>query len=277
MNLGIAEIRELTTAMSKYPDMDYSEYILSFLARRLSYVFKQLKIKRKEKFIEKLEEEEFRDRVKALMCVETTEMFRDPSFWRTLRDKILDKIPNNSNIIWFPKTPSGEEPYSLSIILHESDLTEKFKILCSTPSAFLKNKIESGEFNISNIDLNQTNYRRLENKENFPKYIENVNNKRLVSNTVLKNIDCIIETVKNSSDKKNIGLIMYRNESLYLNSNEAEVVYNLLIDQLSVGGYFVVGVKDAIPKSIKNRLEKVDNNERIYKKIKSNQKKDYGF
>lgn len=277
MNFGIAEIRELTDAMSKYPDMDYRGYVLSFLTRRLSFVFDQLKIRKKEKFIEELNDTQFRDKVKSLMCVEATEMFRDPSFWRTLRDKILKQISSENNTIWFPKTSSGEEPYSLSIILHESELADNLKILCSTPSPILQDKIIKGKFNNSRIDINQTNYRRLENKDDFSSYIENVENEKFVNNIVLKNIECIVENCKTASDKKNIGLIMFRNESLYLSSREAEEVYNLLIDQLSPGGFLVVGVKDSIPKSIENRLEREDNNERIYKKLKSNQSINYGF
>src|SRR5690554_2942238 len=58
--LGINDIKEITTAMLEYPGMDYTEYSLSFLKRRLTRLATQQRIRRKEQFLERLHEAEFR-------------------------------------------------------------------------------------------------------------------------------------------------------------------------------------------------------------------------
>ena len=172
MNFGIAELKEITVFMSKYPDMDYSNYTLSFLARRLSLIFNTLRIKHVESFYQNLGDAEFRERVKTLMCVAVTEMFRDPAFWRNLRSKILKNLPENSDAIWLPLASGGEEAYSLSILLKEKGMDENFKILCNNPTSFLSDQIHKGILDNKQMDVNQTNYRRLEDQDNFQNYFD---------------------------------------------------------------------------------------------------------
>lgn len=263
--------------MSQYSGMEYSDYVLSFMFRRLTYVFDKLRIRKKEDFINNLEDDAFREQVRSLMCVEATEMFRDPSFWRTLRDKLLVDNDIESENIWFPKTSSGEEPFSLSIILHELGLDNKYNIICSCPTKTILTKIENGEINNSNIDLNKTNYKRLEKFDQFASYLDERDGEKVVNSSVLSNIQCV-DGAYNLEDKMgDVGFILYRNESLYLNSKKSKIIYNELVDKLKPGGYLAIGVKDNLPKSVQERLRQIDKNERIYQKFKTQKNKEYGF
>ena len=278
MNFGIADIREMTGAMSQYPGMEYDGYVLSFIFRRLAYIFDKLRVRRKDDFILKLEDDAFREQVKTLMCVEATEMFRDPSFWRTLRDKILINSQEENQVIWFPKTSSGEEPFSLSIILEEMELSNRYKIICSCPTKTILDKITNGEINNKNFDVNQTNYKRLEKFDKFSDYIRDEGNEKAINEVVLENIDPILGSYQlDSNQTSGVELILYRNESLYLSSKKAETIYNNLVGQLKPGGYLIIGVKDYLPKSVEERLKRVDSNERIYQKITSQKSIEYGF
>ncbi len=278
MNFGIAELKEITVFMSKYSDMDYSNYTLSFLARRLSLIFTTLKIRQIEKFYQNLEDPDFRDRVKSLMCVPVTEMFRDPAFWRTLRSKILENMPEKTDTIWLPLASGGEEAYSLSILLREKRVDKNYKILCNNPTSFLNEQIVKGLINNKRMDINQTNYRRLEDQDNFLHYFDNADKVLIVSSEITKNIECVTGNfITHLPHNRNIGLILFRNISLYYNPRMAESIYKILIEQLMPGGYLVIGIKDKLPKSVEEELTVVDEADRIYQKPVLKRKQNYAL
>lgn len=276
MNFGIAELKEITVAMSKYPDMDYSNYTLSFLARRLSLIFNTLKVRQVESFYQNLEDADFRDKVKSLMCVAVTEMFRDPAFWRTLRSKILKNLPEKADSIWLPLASGGEEAYSLSILLKEKGMDEDFRILCNNPTSFLSEQILQGVIDNKQMDINQTNYRRLEDQDNFQNYFNHTEKVVSVRSEITKNIECVTGDFANHlPHNRNVGVILFRNISLYYNPRMAESMYKILVDQLMPGGYLVIGIKDSLPKSIEDKLIVVDEADRIYQKPVLKRKENY--
>ena len=273
MNFGIKDIKEITTSMSAYSDMDYSNYALSFLKRRLSYLFAQLNIRKIESFYEMLENSDFREQILYHMCVDATEMFRDPPFWRTLRDKIFENLPKKAEHIWLPVAASGEEAFSLAILLHENNLTQKYNIIVSTPSCGRCENIHNGKINSRHDAINQSNYKRLEDKNSYNKYIFNENGFSILDQKYRQNIECRQQAfpfVLPSED--NIGLILFRNISIYYNPKLSQQAFQLLIDKLMPGGFLVIGTKEQLPEIFREELIEIDPSEKIYKKPDFKQK-----
>lgn len=262
--------------MSAYPDMDYSDYSLSFLGRRLPYVFSALNVRQIPVFQSKLLDDDFRDRVKTLMSVEITEMFRDPAFWRLFRDKVMKNLPAGSDTIWIPHAPSGEEAFSVSIIMEESLLTDNYCVLCNTPSLAIALKIKEGRFNKAYSDVNQTNYRRLEDKDAFQSYVEERRGEPVFCGDISGRVSCIPSTLATQLPvNRKIGAILFRNVSLYYNHRMAERVYAILLDVLMPGGFLMVGIKDSLPREIEEELIVLDPAERIYQKPLAKQNYSY--
>ncbi|TCO10944.1 CheR family methyltransferase [Natronoflexus pectinivorans] len=266
MNLGINDIREITSAMSAYTNMDYTEYALSFLKRRLAYIFDQFNIRKVGTFIEALSKNDFREHVIKLMFVENSEMFRDPAFWRSLRDNVLLNLPEGTQNIWVPDEPSGEEIFSLAIILHEMNQAGKYNILCSNPSTSICASIREGRINASHLDVSQTNYKRLENRDRFNEYIKKENGTVLLTENITSQVNCEeFDIIKNNKPDKT-GLIIFRNKAIYYNTKKAEKTLTELYNNLLPGGYIAIGVKEKMPLSINDELIVVDKSEKIYQK-----------
>jgi chemotaxis protein methyltransferase CheR len=267
VNFGINDIKELTASMAAYPSMDYSNYALSFLKRRLSYLFAQLKIRRKEQFFEMLRQPDFREKILYHMCVETTEMFRDPACWRTLRDKILGHLPEGCQNIWVPVAASGEELFSLAILLHENNGSQEYRIIGQSPSAERCAFIQGGKLNPRHDDVNQTNYKRLEDKNAYHDYIQRDNGFCLIQAAYRRNIDCRLESFPDTLPPEDgIGLILFRNVSIYYNQKLTHRVFTQMIEKLMPGGFLVIGAKEQLPAVLKEGLIVVDATENIYKK-----------
>jgi chemotaxis protein methyltransferase CheR len=271
VNLGINDIKEITAAMAVYPNMDYSGYAFSFLKRRLTLIFAKAGVRRVEHFILSLESESFRDAVIEHMCVEVTEMFRDPAFWRLLRDKIVPLIPEGSKTIWIPFEPSGEEAFSLSIVLHESFKSDDYQIVCDNPSGKKCKGISEGLINLRHQDINLTNYRRLEHKDKYIEYIGQMNGHMILTENMRSQINCRNSYfLSDNSVPDSVGLILFRNVAIYYNHKTTETAFQKLIDTLVPGGFLVIGVKEVLPKHIEEELILIDEAEKIYQKPKQN-------
>ncbi|ASB49038.1 CheR family methyltransferase [Alkalitalea saponilacus] len=266
MNLGINDIREITSAMSAYTNMDYTEYALSFLKRRLAYIFDHFNIRKVGTFIEALSQNDFRENVTRLMFVENTEMFRDPAFWRSLRDNVLLKLPEETQNIWLPDETSGEEIFSLAIILHEMNQAGKYKILCSNPSNSICENIREGRLNASHLDVSQTNYKRLENRDRFIQYIKKENGTILLHENIVSQVSCEEFSINENNKPVKTGLIIFRNKAIYYNTKKAEKILTGLYNNLLPGGYIAIGVKEKMPLSIEDELIVIDKSEKIYQK-----------
>ena len=112
MTFSINDIKEIISTISVYNDMDYSNYVFSFLKRRYARIYESFNIKNTNQFYDLLKSEMSRDMVIGEMLVDTGEMFRDPSFWKYIRDEILVKISKIGTTIWLPNE-TGKTTYSL--------------------------------------------------------------------------------------------------------------------------------------------------------------------
>ena len=157
---------------SKY---DFSEYSEKSLKRRLTKILVDNKltinslinkIKNDPGFVEKIVKE---------VTVNTTELFRDPPVWHALRYAILPKLKNNTTInIWHAGCSTGQEVYSLMIILNEMELLEKSKIYATDLNTDVIEQAQKGEykyrFNIGYLD----NFDKVikENPYNYEEYYD---------------------------------------------------------------------------------------------------------
>jgi chemotaxis protein methyltransferase CheR len=98
----------------------------------------------------------------AEITVNVTEMFRDPPFWRELRDKILPNIMLNHNkiTIWHAGCSSGEEVYSMAIMLREMGILENCRIIATDIDHEILEKAKEGVYPSKNMELNEKNYFR---------------------------------------------------------------------------------------------------------------------
>ena len=265
MNFSIIEIKEIISTLSIYENMDYCGFSISFLKRRLSKLFETHNIKKISQFYEILKDDETRDRIIGEIFVESTEMFRDPAFWRYIRDNILKNIEPNSTI-WVPNEASGEEILSLSIILKELKLSNNLKLICNNPSKHSCQNIRNGLLRTSNYEINHLNYKRLENFDLFESYFTKENNFYKASQDLTVNILCKQSNYKKTIENEKVAMILSRNQALYYNHNFSEQYFEFLYQKLMSGGLLSIGIKEKMPQSIAEKMYVVSETEKIYKK-----------
>jgi len=263
--IGITELKELANVLTERTGQPFSDMPLSFLKRRLLLIFEKLRIKNIAHLIELLDDATFVDAFMYNLSVECTEMFRDPGFWRTLNTKVLSKLKNNESTVWFPDGSSGEEVFSFIIMMALNDKT--VKTIFSHPSQQRITEISNGLLNTKDLELVESNFKRLETNAMISDYITTTTYSSQIKQHLLQNLKVKKGWVLNMPHNTNQhSLIMLRNTGLYFNKGMYEKILLAMYNQLLPGGYLTIGIKECLPESMMDKLEIIDQQENIYKK-----------
>jgi chemotaxis protein methyltransferase CheR len=200
---------------------------------------------------------------------ETTEMFRDPSLWRTIRDEILPDIIKSSNKpkIWVASFDSGEELYSLAIMLKESGMLSDVQIYASVISDKTLDKIKNGRIDAKELEVNEANYLRFIGKKNFANYIRVDNGQVILDNGLIQGVNFIKLNSVYENVPGGIKFILFRNQMIYYNQLLMDKVVSQLSNSVVPGGYLVVGVMETLEgTSSVSKFSVYNDSEKIYKK-----------
>ncbi|MBN1116038.1 MAG: hypothetical protein JXA77_02460 [Bacteroidales bacterium] len=243
---------------SKY---DFSEYSEKSLKRRLLKVLTDNKlnitalvnkIKNDQIFVEKVIKE---------ITVNTTELFRDPQVWHAIRYAVLPKLKNNSVInIWHAGCSTGQEVYSMMIVLNELDLLDKAKIYATDLNTDVMEHAHKGEykyrFNIGYLD----NFDKVikENPYNYEEYYDIPYDKYFkidkATDTIKMNDFLREKPVYKKHDLVKDGNPMYvkfdivfcRNVIIYFNYNLQNKVFDLFHRNLYDNSALILGMHETI-------------------------------
>jgi chemotaxis protein methyltransferase CheR len=271
--IEIADLRRLTEIVKVKYDYDFSNYAMSSFKRRIQRVIELYKFNSIDALIKKLSDEpKFFKEFLSEVTVNVTEMFRDPSFWRELRDHVIPNILlNNQSIsIWHAGCSSGEEVFSMAILLKEMGILEKSKIVATDIDADILKKAKAGVYSQKNmVDLNQKNYVRFQGTHSLEKYYREENGKVFMDKSLVESVSFREHNLVTSTAFSKFDLILCRNVMIYFNQTLQNTVLKMFHESLFKYGYLIVGSKESlIWCEIANKFIVVNNEEKIYKKIK---------
>src|SRR5690606_11819429 len=106
------------------------------------------------------------------LTVNVTEMFRDPSFWRVMREELIPAILLNHKQfkIWHAGCSSGEEVLSMSILLKEMGILDDVTIIATDLDVNILDRARAACYPIKNMDLNEKNYIRFQGTGTLQQY-----------------------------------------------------------------------------------------------------------
>lgn len=272
VDLGIVDIREIIRLIKSHYDFDFSGFSLTSFKYRLEHVIAKNNLNTAESLFRKLSEEpEFFDIFLNQLCVPSSEMFRDPSVWRWLRENYFPYLEEKHLMnfkIWLPYCVSGGELYSLAILLKELNLLDDVKIFASSFSEKSIEYIKSGEYPFKKNEVSIENYRRYQGDFDFNTYFKRGKYNVIRDTSLIKNVEFIKDDINFNKAPKNIKLVLMRNTIIYFNPSYQEKVLQKMHESLSAYGTIIIGLKEQI-KTNHNTLELFDGvelNESVYKR-----------
>jgi chemotaxis protein methyltransferase CheR len=270
-DIDITDLKKITTLVQTKYGYDFRDYAMSSFKRRMIRLL-ELKSLTPESLLKKLNDHpsfitEFLDEV----TVNVTELFRDPSFWRLLRDEIIPAILTNNKEfrILHAGCSSGEEVVSMSILLNEMGIADNVSITATDIDPCILEKAVMATYPIKNMELNEKNYIRYQGKGKISDYYREdkgsaVFHKDLLKNVTFKRFDLVTGEVFNKFD-----LILCRNVMIYFNQVLQNEVLKKFHASLFKFGYLAIGTKESLMWcEFANRFICVNQEEKVYRKIK---------
>ncbi len=270
-DIDIADLKRIAELIHQKHNYDFRNYAMSSFKRRVLRII-ELKKLTVDTLIKKLTEtpsfiNEFLDE----LTVNVTEMFRDPGFWRIMREEIIPAILLNHKQfkIWHAGCSSGEEVLSMAIMLKEMGIWQDVQLFATDLDTNILERAKAATYSIKNMELNEKNYIRFQGTGSIKNYYKEENgmavfNKDLLANVTFRKHDLVLGDVFNKFD-----LILCRNVMIYFNQTLQNEVLKKFHEGLFKYGYLAIGSKESlIWCDYANRFIVVNNEEKIYKKIK---------
>jgi len=268
--VGLTELRKLSDFIRYKYNFDFSHYAVASFQRRIMRVMEIHKLNTIDDLIKKLAASvTFYDDFLKEITVNTTEMFRDPSLWRALRENILPELKNKTTIrIWHAGCSSGEEIYSMAILLKEAGFNGNVKIWATDINSNVIETAKEGKYPIRNMELNEANYSRFEGVATLKNYYIEKDGFAFMDKNLLNNVTFKIHNLANKEVFCKFDLIMCRNVLIYFDKVLQDDVFKLFHESLNRHAYFVIGSKESmIWSSISNKFKLINDREKIYQAL----------
>ncbi|UKN01614.1 protein-glutamate O-methyltransferase CheR [Paracrocinitomix mangrovi] len=248
--ISLSQISKLNEAVSNAYGFDFTNYAMSSFKRRVTRYMAVEKIPGVHELIEKVvSNKRFFDHFLTEITVNTTEMFRDPTMWITLRDEVIPSLLYKKQVrVWHVGCSSGEEVYSLVILLEELGVRSKFSVVATDINEEVIEVAKNGLYPARNLDTNHSNYLKSGGNSTFSNYYKTTGdglkvqmNSDLISNVKFYKHNLIID-----KDFGKFDLILCRNVLIYFDKFLQDKVFQLMLNSLNPLGYLILGSKESM-------------------------------
>lgn len=248
---------------------DFSEYSRASFKRRVNRI---CLIDRFTSFAELrytiLNDPEYLKRFVEEITVNVTEMFRDPIFFKTLREKILPQLGTYPLIrIWVAGCSTGEEAYSIAILLKEANLYHKSLIYGTDLNPSVLETARAGVFPLQQMKLYSENYMLSGGKKDFSDYYTANYDSVRFDKSLQEKLILSTHNLVSDSSFNSFQLIICRNVLIYFDRGLQERVFRLFDDSLENLGYLALGSKETLRFSNLDKSYHQVEDQKIWKKL----------
>lgn len=275
-DIDIADLKRIAGVIKTNHGYDFHNYATSSFKRRVLRVLdiKKLSV---DGLLQKIESQpQFMQELLGELTVNVTEMFRDPGFWVILRDKIIPMVIRNRKTlkIWHAGCSSGEEVYSMAILLHAMHITTNVSILATDLDPKVIERAKTGTFPIKHLEVNEKNYSKLNTGNPLSTWFRSVKGTAFLDPRLMKNItfrqhDLVTGDLPAGHDINSFDIVLCRNVMIYFNQSLQNDVLTKLHRALIMNGFLSIGQKESLTWcDVANKFEIYSSEEKIYRKIR---------
>lgn len=263
------EISLLLEAIRRRWGYDFTHYSHASLRRRLDQARRAAGLVHFSELLARvLHDETFFDRLLRHMSVTVTEMFRDPQCYRAVRERLIPVFKTFPFIkIWCAGCATGEEVYSLAILLHEEGFLERTRLYATDFNKDSLDIAEKGIYPERLMAAYADNYRQSGGRGDFSDYYSSSYDFARMKGFLRDRITFSYHNLVTDGVFGEMHLITCRNVLIYFDKTLQEQVLRLFTDSLRHGAYLCLGAKESLNFSaVKPLYEALDGRQRIYKK-----------
>lgn len=201
-----------------------------------------------------------------LLTVRVTELFRDPRFFRALREHVLPVLRTYPQLkIWHAGCASGEEVYATAILLSEAGLYERTQIYATDMSSVAVEQTREGVYLENMLVQFADSYREVGGQHDLEDYFSHAYGRVAVRPALKKNVHVFQHDLSSDYSLGEMQVIFCRNVLIYFGDELRQRAYALFTDALSRGGFLCLGTSEALPPAQRSLYQELVANQRIFR------------
>ena len=263
------EMDLLLTAIVRRYGYDYRNYAPASLRRRVRRVLDNERLPSISALQERLlREPACMERFIATVSVHVTAMFRDPEFFLALRTEVVPLLRTHPFVrIWCAGCSTGEEVYSLAILLQEEGLYDRCRIYATDISDALLRRAQKGVFPLSAMREHTANYQKAGGTGEFSQYYVADSENAVFRSSLRRNLVFSQHNLVSDGPFNEFQLVLCRNVTIYFDSTLTERVHGILDTSLVRFGVLGLGRKETLAHSpLAERFTPLVGDLRLYRK-----------
>ncbi len=265
------DIRLLLDTVHQRAGLDFRDYAFSSVRRRVARAIEETGAGSVSELHLRLKHDD--DALQLLLrrlTVHTTAMFRDPGFFRVLREQVVPVLKTYPYVrLWVAGCSTGEEVYSLSILLHEEGIANRCRIYATDLSDVVLDRARAGVFPLSAMQEYSRNYQLAGGRGPFADYFTADSESVVFRRQLRDNVVFGTHNLVSDASFNEFHVILCRNVMIYFRRELQERVHGLFHESLVTFGFLGLGRSEAVRFSAyKDCYDTVDAKERVFRKIK---------
>ncbi|MBW4633436.1 MAG: protein-glutamate O-methyltransferase CheR [Iphinoe sp. HA4291-MV1] len=265
------EIQLLLEGIHRYYGFDFKNYAFASLKRRIWNIIRAEGLTSVSGLQEKvLHNPECMERFLYSLSVNVTTMFRDPSFFLIFRKEMVPILRTYPFIrVWHAGCSTGEEVYSMAILLHEEGLYHRCRLYATDINEMVLKKAKAGIYPLESMQEYTQNYLQAGGKKNFSEYYTAAYDHVIFSSFLKENMVFSQHNLVTDNSFNEFHIILCRNVLIYFNQNLQTRVHNLFYESLIQFGILGLGRQETLKFTLHEQdYEELEGGEKLYRKIR---------
>jgi chemotaxis protein methyltransferase CheR len=262
------EVDLLLEAVYRRYSYDFRGYARASLRRRLWRRAHDERVRTLSGLQERvLHDPQVMERLLRDLSINVTEMFRDPGFFRALREKVVPILRTYPYLrVWNAGCSTGEETYSLAIALEEEGLLDRTRIYATDMNDDVLTRARAGRFPLDKMKRYTENYRRAGGTGDLARFYTVEDGEAVFSGALLDGAVFAQHNLAQDSSFNEFQLIVCRNVLIYFGRPLQERVHDLFLESLARFGVLALGHKESVVSTHEDRYEVLDAAEKLYRR-----------
>ncbi len=265
------ELDSLTSAIKVRYGMDFTNYEKASLKRGFTRLIQKHELDSLIGLWSKImKDKEFLYSCIDGLTVNLTELFRNPEIWIKLKEDVLTQLQGKIKLnIWHAGCSSGEEVYTMAMVLQDKKLLHKSSMLATDLSVSILEQARQGEYSTIQVNKYLKASRQYCSEANLNDWFEMGEHSSHVKEKYKKHIKFEQHNLVQDPMSKSFDIIFCRNVMIYFDDILKMKVLKLFHSCLKDDGFFVIGYYDMLPAGHKELFELYDSTTRLYRKKKA--------
>ena len=269
LDLEDIEIRLLLEGVYLHYGYDFREYAPASLKRRIGDLMRDEKAESLSQLQDRiLHDPACFDRFVIALTVNVTSMFRDPNFYLAFRTKVVPLLKTYPFVrIWHAGCSTGEEVYSMAIVLTEEGIYDRCRIYATDLNESVLKQAKEGIYSLEYMQNYVSNYVKAGGKAAFAEYYAADNDSAIFRSTLRKNVVFSQHNLVTDGSFNEFNVILCRNVLIYFNQALQTRVHRLLYESLVKFGVLGLGHKETISYTpYEQKYEVLEEGEKLYRR-----------